>query len=95
MSEPFRFSNCAGVATDRFAQKSLNAERDQSVRLKLQQSGKFEVRMNAPGFEPGDVKVTALPDALIVKAASTHTHTGKEANVRFCEFGRKDPVSPL
>lgn len=45
--------------------------------------------MNAPGFEPGEVKVTALPDALIISAESSHTHENKEGNVRFCEFGRK------
>ena len=88
------------------AEDWLNAERDlicSSEAELVEQDGKFEVRMNAPGFEPGDVKVTALPDALIVKAASTHTHTGKEANVRFCEFGQKtlfrrfdlpEPINP-
>jgi len=39
----------------------------------VEKDGRFEVRINAPGFEPGEVKVTALPDALIVKADSTHT----------------------
>lgn len=55
----------------------------------VEQHGAFDVRMNAPGFEPGEVKITALPDALIVKAASTHTHEKNEGNVRFCEFGQK------
>jgi HSP20 family protein len=55
----------------------------------MDQDGKFEVRMNAPGFEPDEVKVTALPDALIVSASSSHTHENKEGNVRFCEFGQK------
>jgi HSP20 family protein len=45
--------------------------------------------MNAPGFEPGEVKVTALPDALIVSASSSQTHEKNEGNVRFCEFGQK------
>lgn len=55
----------------------------------VEQGGNFEVRMNAPGFEPGEVQVTALPDALIVRASSTHTHEKNEGKVRFCEFGRK------
>jgi HSP20 family protein len=70
----------------------LKAERDLLCACEsefVEQDGKFEVRMNAPGLEPGDVKVTALPDALIVKAASTHTHKGKDGEVRFCEFGQK------
>jgi len=47
------------------------------------------VRVSAPGFDPEDVQVTALPDALIVKAASTHMHDKSEGDVRFCEFGQK------
>jgi HSP20 family molecular chaperone IbpA len=70
----------------------LNAERDLLCSCEselVEQDGKFEVRMNAPGFEPAEVKVTALPDALIVSASSSHTHENKEGNVRFCEFGQK------
>jgi HSP20 family protein len=45
--------------------------------------------MNAPGFDPSEIKVTALPDALIVSASSTHTHEKNKGSVRFCEFGQK------
>ncbi len=55
----------------------------------VEQDGKFEVRVSAPGFDPADVQVTALPDALIVKASSTHKHDKSAGNVRFCEFGQK------
>lgn len=68
----------------------LKAERDLLCSCEselVEHDGKFEVRMNAAGFEPGEVKVTALPDALIVNASSSHTHENK--TVRFCEFGRK------
>lgn len=70
----------------------LNAERDLLCSTEadlVEQNGAFEVQMNAPGFEPGEVKVTALPDALIVSAASTHSHEQTKGNVRFCEFGQK------
>jgi HSP20 family protein len=70
----------------------LNAERDllQIPEAELiEQAGKFEVRVSAPGFNPGDFQVTALPDALIVKASSTHKHDESEGNVQFCEFGQK------
>lgn len=70
----------------------LNAERDLLCACEsdlVEKDGKFEVRMNAPGFDPGEVKVTALPDALIVKASSSHRHEKTEDNVHFCEFGRK------
>lgn len=55
----------------------------------IEQEGKFEIEVSAPGFEPADVQVTALPDALIVKAISTHKHDKTEGDVRFCEFGQK------
>jgi HSP20 family protein len=55
----------------------------------VEQEDRFEVRVSAPGFEPGEIQVTALPDALIVKAAALHTHDKTKGNVRFCEFGEK------
>ena len=74
----------------------LNAERDLLCSCEselVDQDGKFEVRMNAPGFDPGEVKVTVLPDALIVSASSSHKHKhenkNKEGNVRSCKFGQK------
>lgn len=70
----------------------LNAERDLLCACEsdlVEKDGRFEVRMNAPGFDPGEVKVTALPDALIVNASSRHTHEKNEDHVRFCEFGQK------
>lgn len=70
----------------------LKAERDLLCSCEselVEKDSKFEVRINAPGFDPGEVKVTALPDALIVSASSSHTHDSKEGNVRFCEFGQK------
>jgi len=80
-------------SVDGFAMEDwLNAERDllfTSESELVEQEGKFEVRMNAPGFDAGDVKVTALPDALIIRAESAHTHDEKDGDVRFCEFGRK------
>jgi len=70
----------------------LNAERD-LFRIPdselVERDGKFEARVSAPGFDPGDVHVTALPDALIVKASSTHKHDKDDGKVRFCEFDRK------
>lgn len=40
----------------------------------------------------GSTRVTSrspLSGALSVKAVSTHTHSEKDGNVRFCEFGQK------
>jgi len=56
----------------------------------VERGAKFDIRLSAPGFDPGDIHVVALGDALIVKAASTHTHSQTEGNVlHFCEFGQK------
>jgi HSP20 family molecular chaperone IbpA len=51
--------------------------------------------VSAPGFDPGDVHVTALPDSIIVKASSTRSHDKSEGAVRFCEFDEENAVSPL
>lgn len=55
----------------------------------IERGEKFEARVSAPGFDPGEVHVTALPDALIVKGYSTHKHDQSEGDVRFCEFDQK------
>jgi HSP20 family molecular chaperone IbpA len=55
----------------------------------LDRDGKFEARVAAPGIDPSDVTVTALPDALIVKGSTTHKHEHGDGNVRFCEFDQR------
>lgn len=49
----------------------------------------FRACLALPGFEAKDLEVTATPNALIVRAESTHTHEGKEGDVRLCEFSGK------
>jgi len=70
----------------------LNAERDlfrvPEAEL-IERDSKFEARVSAPGIEPEDVRVTALPDALIVKGTSTHRHDKTEGDIRFCEFDQR------
>jgi HSP20 family molecular chaperone IbpA len=70
----------------------LSAERD-LFRLPeselIEKDGKFEARVSAPGIDPEDVKVTALPDALIVKGSSTHKHERTDGDIRFCEFDQR------
>jgi HSP20 family protein len=85
----------------------LDAERDLLLYPEselLEKESEFEFRVSAPGFEAGDIKVTALPDALLVQAsASTHSHDKSDGKVRFCEFGQKtlfrrfdmpEPINP-
>jgi len=49
----------------------------------------FRARLALPGFDAKDLEVTATPNALVVRAESTHKHEGKEGDVRFCEFSGK------
>src|SRR6185437_10581718 len=55
----------------------------------MERDGKFVARISAPGIEPSDVTVTAMPDALIVKGSTSHTHEHNDGDVRFCEFDQR------
>lgn len=83
-----RHGRAVGSAVDDW----LEAERDlfQIPESELVEQGdEFEIKVNAPGFNPADVRVTVLPDALFVRAWFTHKHDESEGNVRFCEFCQK------
>jgi HSP20 family protein len=70
----------------------LQAERDLLLAPEselIEKDGKYEIRIAAPGFKPAEINVTALPDALITTAESSHKHEEKDASVHFCDFGRK------
>jgi HSP20 family molecular chaperone IbpA len=87
--ERFERRGCSdGAALDDW----LKAERD-LLRIPeselIERGEKFEARVSAPGFDPGEMRVTALPDALIVKGYSTHKHDQGDGDVRFCEFDQK------
>ena len=55
----------------------------------VESDDKFELQIAVPGFNANDINVSALPEALIVRAENTHHHESKEGDVRFCEFGGK------
>ena len=55
----------------------------------IEDNNAIHARLALPGFEANDLEVTATPNALVVQAESTHTHEGKEGDVRFCEFSGK------
>ena len=50
----------------------------------------FKARIALPGFDAKEIQVSALPDALLIQADTTHTHEGKTGNVCFCEFSGKN-----
>ena len=70
----------------------LRAERDVawSPASELVEDDKeFRAKVALPGFDAKDIEVSVMPDALIVQAEATHSHEGKDASVRFCEFSEK------
>ena len=50
----------------------------------------FRARIALPGFDAKDIQVSAMPDALVIQADTSHTHEGKSGNVCFCEFSEKN-----
>jgi HSP20 family protein len=51
-----------------------------------EKDGSFEVSLTVPGFKAHDVEVTALPDALVVSAQSSHEHEHEKKHVYYSEF---------
>lgn len=54
----------------------------------VEKDGKFQLQIAVPGFQAKDVRVMALPDAVVVRAHSTHEHDKSDGHVCFCEFER-------
>jgi HSP20 family molecular chaperone IbpA len=50
----------------------------------IESDDKCELHIAVPGFDANDIDVSALPDALIVRAKNAHNHEKTEGNVRFC-----------
>lgn len=46
----------------------------------------LKLKIAIPGVEPKDVTVTAMPETLIVQANASHSHSGADGEIRFCEF---------
>jgi HSP20 family protein len=53
--------------------------------------GKDEIqaRVALPGFDAAEIEVSATPEALVVRAETTHSHGSEKGAVRFCEFSAK------
>lgn len=70
----------------------LQAEEEifQVPRMELAENdGEYHLELGIPGFDPKDIRVSALPDAVIVEGETSHRHDGKKGNVRVCEFGER------
>jgi HSP20 family protein len=51
--------------------------------------GEFQLQLALPGFDAKDVRVSALPDAVIVEGETTHQHRGTSGTVHYCDFGER------
>ena len=49
----------------------------------------FQLQLALPGFDAKDIRVAALPDALIVEGEAAHQHRRTNGTVHFCEFGER------
>ena len=70
----------------------LQAEKDLTCATEsdlVEEDSAFRLRVSVPGFADKDLKVTALPDALVVSAEASHHHEKDEGDVYFREFGEK------
>jgi HSP20 family protein len=47
------------------------------------------LRVQAPGFEPNDLKITATPASVLIEGETHHQHQESKGTLRFCEFGQK------
>ena len=56
----------------------------------VEKDKQFEIRVAAPGFEPKDIQVTALPDAVIVRGQAQSRQEKEEGSVHFSEFREKE-----
>jgi len=83
--EIFQSRGSHGRALDDWleAERNLIAAPEPEV---LESDSKYEVRIPADGFEPGETTVTALPNALVVSAESHHEQQDKQESIRSCEF---------
>ncbi len=77
-----------GSATDDW----LQAERDVLLFAEselIEKSGKFNIRVQTPGFSATEIRVTAMPDAIIVEAENSTETVEKQL------FQRLDLPAPI
>ncbi len=55
----------------------------------IEDETQFRLQLAVPGIEPGSLRITALPQSVVVRAESTHQHDKREGKVHFCEFSER------
>lgn len=70
----------------------LRAEQDLLWRPQaelIEDESQFRLQLAVPGIQPGNLRVTALPQSIIVRAESAHHHDKKEGKMHFCELNER------
>jgi HSP20 family protein len=55
----------------------------------MEKEGAYEGRIAAPGFDAKEIKVSATPGHIVVKAEATQTGEKEKGNLHFSEFGER------
>jgi len=55
----------------------------------IEDESQVRLQMAVPGIQSGNLRVTALPQSIIVRAEIAHQHDKKEGKVHFCEFSER------
>ena len=74
-----------GSATDDWFEAERELTAATSCEL-AEKDGAFELSLTVPGFQANEIDLTALPDALVVSAESSHEHEDARKHVHYCEF---------
>jgi HSP20 family protein len=56
----------------------------------IEKDRQFEISVAVPGFEPKDIQVTAVPDAIIVRGLARSRGEKEQQSVRFSELSDKE-----
>lgn len=70
----------------------LSAEREllsSSPAELIEDEKQFRLQLAVPGIDPNHLRITALPQSIVVRAETAHRHDKQEGRVHFCEFSER------
>jgi HSP20 family molecular chaperone IbpA len=56
----------------------------------VEKEGSLEVRVAAPGFTADQLKVSVLPESIVVEGNSEEKEEQKDGKIHFCELSHRD-----
>jgi HSP20 family molecular chaperone IbpA len=70
----------------------LSAEREllsSSPAELIEDERQFRLQVAVPGLDPNNLRITAMPHSIVVRAEAAHHHDKCEGRVHFCEFSER------